>query len=126
MSVSFDWWSLATGMHVGWICVKHGFPKNAPLLCARHVAVALHIFAFVDRKNTLLYPPVASMTASAEYDSSLPSTMFRATMPRAFPSATTRSSISRRSMNFTAPRPTWRISAEYAPRRSCWPVCPRA
>ena len=53
MSVSLDWCSLATGMHVGCICVKQGVPKNAPRLCARHVAVALHIFAFVERKKTL-------------------------------------------------------------------------
>ena len=54
MSVNFDWWSPLTGMQVGWICVKHGFAKRAPLRWARQIAVALHPIAFVERKNTLL------------------------------------------------------------------------
>jgi len=40
MSVSFDWYSPVTGMHVGWICVKQGFAKAAPFLNARQIAVA--------------------------------------------------------------------------------------
>ncbi len=31
MRVSFDCWSPCTGMHVGWICVKQGLAKPAPL-----------------------------------------------------------------------------------------------
>ena len=31
ISVSFDWYSPLCGMHVGWICVKHGLPNAAPL-----------------------------------------------------------------------------------------------
>src|SRR5215210_7212854 len=49
MSVSLDWYSPLTGMHVGWICVKHGFAKYAPRLYARQMAVAFDPFAFVDR-----------------------------------------------------------------------------
>jgi hypothetical protein len=40
-------------MHVGWICVKQGFAKSAPFLCARQMAVVLQPLAFVDRKKTL-------------------------------------------------------------------------
>ena len=32
ISVSFDWYSPHTGMHVGWICVKQGLAKSAPFL----------------------------------------------------------------------------------------------
>jgi hypothetical protein len=39
-------------MQVGWICVKQGFAKAAPLRCARQIAVALDAFAFVERKKT--------------------------------------------------------------------------
>ena len=31
ISVSFDWKSSLAGMHVGWIWVKHGLAKAAPL-----------------------------------------------------------------------------------------------
>ena len=43
ISVSFDWNSSLAGMHVGWIWVKHGLPKAAPLRCARQIAVALRL-----------------------------------------------------------------------------------
>ena len=61
ISVSFDWKSSLAGMHVGWICVKHGFAISAPRLCARQIAVTFECLAFVERKNTLLYPPVPWM-----------------------------------------------------------------
>src|SRR5688572_14049601 len=48
MSVSFDWWSPLTGMHVGWIWVKHGFAIAAPRLYARQIAVTFEPFASVD------------------------------------------------------------------------------
>ena len=47
--VSFDWNSSEDGMQVGWIWVKLGLAKNAPLRCARQMAVALQYMAFVDR-----------------------------------------------------------------------------
>ena len=50
ISVSFDWYSPDCGMHVGWIWVKQGLAKSAPRRCARHAAVTLHAFAFVERK----------------------------------------------------------------------------
>ena len=53
ISVSFDWKSSLAGMHVGWICVKHGLAKSAPRLCARQIAVTLRAFALVERKKTL-------------------------------------------------------------------------
>jgi hypothetical protein len=53
ISVSLDWYSPETGMHVGWIWVKHGLPNSAPRLCARQIAVAFDPFAFVERKKTL-------------------------------------------------------------------------
>ena len=41
-------------------------PANAaPRLYARQIAVAFEPWAFVERKNTLPYPPLASTTASA-------------------------------------------------------------
>ncbi len=52
--VSFDWNSSCTGIQVGWIWVKHGLAKWAPLRCALHMAVVLHAMALVERKNTLL------------------------------------------------------------------------
>jgi hypothetical protein len=36
-------------MQVGWICVKHGFAKNAPRLWARHAAVTFELIALVER-----------------------------------------------------------------------------
>ena len=81
-------------MHVGWICVKHGFANSAPRLCARHAAVTLLALALVERKKTLPYPPVASTTACAEYERTAPVMRSRVTMPTARPSFTTRSSIS--------------------------------
>jgi hypothetical protein len=49
MRVSLDWYVPWTGMQVGWICVKQGFAKKAPFLCARQIAVTLQAFAFVER-----------------------------------------------------------------------------
>ena len=49
MSVSFDWYSPERGMQVGWICVKQGFAKSAPLRWARQIAVAFEPFALVER-----------------------------------------------------------------------------
>ncbi len=49
ISVSFDWNSSLAGMQVGWIWVKHGLPKSAPLRCARQMAVAFEFLALVDR-----------------------------------------------------------------------------
>jgi len=95
-------------MHVGWICVKHGLPKCAPLRCARHVAVTLQPMALVERKKTLPYPPVARTTASARWVSMSPVTMSRATMPRARPSTTINSSISCRENSVTVPAATCR------------------
>ena len=54
MSVSFDWNSSLCGMQVGWICVKHGLAKTAPLRCALQIAVTLQALALVERKYTLL------------------------------------------------------------------------
>ncbi len=51
--VSLDWWSPERGMQVGWIWVKQGLAKWAPLRCARHTAVALEFLALVDRWKTL-------------------------------------------------------------------------
>ena len=49
ISVSLDWKSSLAGMHVGWICVKHGLANAAPFLCARQIAVAFEFFALVER-----------------------------------------------------------------------------
>ena len=49
ISVSLLWCSPVTGMQVGWIWVKQGFAKYAPLRWARHVAVTLHPTALVDK-----------------------------------------------------------------------------
>ena len=50
ISVSFDWKSSLAGMHVGWICVKHGLAMySAALAIARHAAVTFEFLAFVDR-----------------------------------------------------------------------------
>ena len=49
ISVSLDWWSPDTGMHVGWICVKHGLANSAPRLWQRQAAVTLQLTALVDR-----------------------------------------------------------------------------
>ena len=49
IKVNLDWCSPLTGMHVGWIWVKQGFAKYAPLRWARQVAVTLHPTALVDR-----------------------------------------------------------------------------
>ena len=49
ISVSFDWNSSLAGMHVGWICVKHGLANSAPLRCARQMAVAFDALALVER-----------------------------------------------------------------------------
>ena len=49
MSVSFDWYSPACGMQVGWIWVKHGLPNSAPRRWARQMAVQLEAFALVER-----------------------------------------------------------------------------
>src|SRR5688572_32236815 len=89
IKVSFAWYAPLGGMQVGWICVKHGFAKPAPRRYARQIAVTLAPFAFVDRKKTLLYPPVASTTACAAHDSIAPDTRSRVTMPRARPSTST-------------------------------------
>ena len=45
ISVSLDWYSPVTGMHVGWICVKQGLANAAPFLYARQIAVPLQPFA---------------------------------------------------------------------------------
>ena len=49
ISVSFDWKSSLAGMHVGWICVKHGLAMYAPRFDARHAAVTFEFLAFVER-----------------------------------------------------------------------------
>ena len=72
-------------------------------MCARQVAVTLHPMALVERKKTLPYPPVASSTASPACAATSPLTMSRVTMPLAWPSTTTRSSISVRGYIFTPP-----------------------
>jgi hypothetical protein len=71
----------------------------------------LHPAALVLRKYAFEYPPVASTTASPEWDSILPVTRLRVTIPLARPSITTKSSISVRGYIFTVPLPTCRLSA---------------
>ena len=53
MSVSLLWNPSDCGMQVGWICVKQGLANAAPCRCARQIAVALELRAFVERKKTL-------------------------------------------------------------------------
>jgi hypothetical protein len=78
----------------------------------------------VDRKTLAKLPVAAPRCARCELI--FPVIMSRTTMPRACPFTTITSSISVRGYMATVPAAICRVSAEYAPSRSCWPVCPRA
>ena len=81
ISVSFDWKSSLVGMQVGWIWVKQGLAKNAPVRCARHIAVALHPWRWWTGSRRCRSRPSPARPRAPSARSTSPVVRSRVTMP---------------------------------------------